>query len=59
MVTGTVRDPETGALKGLYVCDSGLTDRESSAMFLSVEVLQDAYLDAGGTSALVTDNPIR
>lgn len=59
VVTGTVWDPETGALKGLYVCDSGLTDRESSAMFLSVEVLQDAYLDAGGTSALVTDNPIR
>lgn len=59
VVTGTVRDPETGELKGLYVCDSGLTDRDSDAMFLSVNVLQDAYLDAPGTSVLVTNDPIR
>ena len=59
VVTGTVRDPETGDLKGLYVCDSGLTDRDSDSMFLSVDVLQDAYLDAPGTSVLVTNDPIR
>lgn len=59
VVTGTARDPETGELKGLYVCDSGLTDRDSDSMFLSVDVLQDAYLDAPGTSVLVTNDPIR
>ncbi len=59
VVTGTVRDPETGELKGLYVCDSGLTDRDSDSMFLSVDVLQDAYSDAPGTSVLVTNDPIR
>lgn len=58
VVTGTARDPETGELKGLYVCDSGLTG-ESSAVFLSVEKLKDAYLDAKGASVLVTDKPIR
>lgn len=58
VVTGTARDPETGELRGLYVCDSGMTG-ESSAMFLSVEKLKDAYLDAKGASVLVTDEPIR
>jgi probable rRNA maturation factor len=51
-------DPETGELRGLYVCDSGMTG-ESSAVFLSVEKLKDAYLNANGASVLVTDNPIR
>jgi len=59
VVTGTVRDPETGALTGLIVCDSGLTDRDSGSMYLSLDTLQDAYLDAPGTTALVTDEPIR
>lgn len=59
LVTGTAWDPETGQLKGLFVCDSGLTDRDSKAMFLSVDVLKDAYLEAPGCTALVSTNPIR
>lgn len=59
LVTGTARDENTGELKGLFVCDSGLTDRDSRATFLPVEVLQDAYVNAAGTSALVSANPIR
>ncbi len=59
VVTGTVRDPETGDLKGLIVCDSGLTDQESNALYMPVEVLQDAYVEAHGTTVLVTDTPIR
>lgn len=58
-VTGTARNPETGELKGLYVCDSGLTDRNSKALFLSVEVLEKCYVNTPGTSALITDKPIR
>lgn len=59
LVTGTAWDKDTGELKGLFVCDSGLTDRNSKAMFLSVDVLKDAYLDAPGCTALVSTNPIR
>lgn len=59
IVTGSVRDPETGDLKGLIVCDSGLTDRDSASMFLSVEELEDAYVNANGSTCLVTDEPIR
>lgn len=59
LVTGGVWDKDTGQLKGLMVCDSGLVGQESGAVYLSKEVLQDAYLEAGGTTALVTDKPIR
>lgn len=57
-VTGTARDPETGELKGLFVCDSGMPG-DSSSVFLSVDKLKDAYLGANGATVLVTDNPIR
>lgn len=59
IVTGAAWDPDTGALKGLFVCDSGLTSEDSSARFLSADVLQDAYLDAPGCTALVTTEPVR
>jgi len=59
VVTGTVRDVKTGELKGLIVCDSGRTDIESNAMFISKEILKDAYEDAPGTSIMVTGEPIR
>lgn len=59
LVTGTARDPESGELLGLYVCDSGKTYCESSAVFLSVDILQDAYTNAAGAGILVTDQPIR
>lgn len=59
LVTGTAYDPDTGELKGLYVCDSGLTQQDSKAYFLSVERLQDCYVDAPGACMLVTNQPIR
>ena len=59
VVTGTAYDPDTGELIGLMVCDSGLTDRDSGARFLSVDVLKDAYVDAPRTTVLVTTEPIR
>ena len=59
ILTGTVRDLQTSELKGFYACDSGLTDRDSAAMFISVEDMEEAYVNVGGTSALVTSDPIR
>jgi len=58
IVTGTVRNSETGELKGLFICDSGKPG-ESSSVYLSVETLKDAYLNANGSAVLVTNNPIR
>lgn len=59
LVTGTAYDPYTGEFKGLYVCDSGLTQQDSKAYFLSAERLQDCYVDVYGACMLVTDQPIR
>lgn len=59
IVTGTAWDPDTGKLKGLFVCDSGSAEKPSAAKFLSVDVLQDAYRDAPGCTALVTTERIR
>lgn len=59
LVSGTAYDPYTGAFRGLYVCDSGLTQQDSKAYFLSVDRLQECYVNVPGASMLVTDQPIR
>lgn len=59
IATDTARDPKTGELKGLFVCDSGLTDRDSKAMFLSVDTLRSAYENAPNSGLVVTTHPIR
>ncbi len=57
VVTGTVRDPQTGELLGLYICDSG-QGGDSDALFVSTETLQDAYLHAAGAQIIVTDDSV-
>lgn len=59
IVTGTARDKVTGELKGVFVCDSGLVNQDSKAYFLPIDVLNQAYVDVPGSSALVTSKPIR
>ena len=59
VLTGTCRDPETGELKGFFLCDSGAPNGSGEAMYLSVEQMEQAYLNAYGATALVTDQPIR
>lgn len=59
VVTGGAWDRDTGEFKGLFVCDSYLVGIKSDAIFLSAETLQDAYVDAFGGFALVTDRPVR
>ncbi|MBR2257709.1 MAG: hypothetical protein IJ899_10365 [Blautia sp.] len=57
IVTGSARNPETHELVGLFVCDSGYPGK-SNAVFLPLGVLEDAYTNAPGSSALVTDRPV-
>ncbi|HHV13115.1 MAG TPA: hypothetical protein GXX75_22850 [Clostridiales bacterium] len=57
-VTGTVRD-EAGRLQGFIVCDSGLIGEDSSARFMSLETMEDAYEDVPGASAVVTNEALR
>ena len=59
IVTGTARDPETGELIGLYVCDSGLTETESGSVLMTVDQLEECYTNVTGASALVTNEEIR
>ncbi len=57
-VTGTVRD-ENGELQGFIVCDSGLIGEDSSARFMSLETMEDAYEDVPGASVVVTTEALR
>jgi len=57
IVTGSARNPETHELVGLFVCDSGYPGK-SNAVFLPAEVLDQAYTQAYGSSALVTNRPV-
>ena len=58
--TGTVRDPLSGELKGIIVCDSGRGGMgDSGSDFISVERLRDAYSSARGADVIYTDKPIR
>lgn len=57
-VTGTVRD-ENGGLQGFIVCDSGLINEDSSARFMSIETMKDAYENVPGASAVVTNEALR
>lgn len=59
LVTGTVRDPETGELRGFTVCDSGSSKSPSFANFVSVETMEDAYTNAFGADVIVTEKAIR
>lgn len=54
-MTGTVRDPETGELLGITVCDSG---DPNPCLFVSVEKMKLCYEQAGG-SAIFTTEPVR
>lgn len=56
-VTGTARDPQTGELLGLYICDSG-QGGGTDALFVSVDTLQDAYVNAAGAQIIVTNDSV-
>lgn len=55
IVTGTARDPETGKLVGMFLCDSGIGQ---GAVYMPIDRLAGAYY-VPGASALITNEPIR
>lgn len=56
VVTGTVREPITGLLEGLIVCDSGLGQ---STRYMSWQQVFDSFAKVPNASMLVTNDPIR
>jgi hypothetical protein len=54
VVTGVAVDPESGAVQGYYVNDSGRGLPEDSGRFVSADLMQQAWADTGG-QAVVTD----
>ena len=58
-MTGTVRDAESGELKGFYVCDSSSARPDGGAIFVSLDALKKGYTDVNGAHAVITNNAIR
>lgn len=54
LVTGACRDLKTGSVVGLFVCDSGRHLESDACRFVSVEILEEAYVNAPLASAVVT-----
>lgn len=54
LVTGVCRDLNTGSVVGLFVCDSGRHLESDACRFVSVEILEEAYVNAPFASAVVT-----
>lgn len=55
-ITGTVRDTQTGELLALTVCDSGTGE---SCHVVSIEQLEDCYLNVSGADVVFSTEPIR
>lgn len=58
-VTGTVRDAETGELKGFYLCDSSAGRTDGGAIYTTLEEIQRSYTDVYGGHVVMTNRPIR
>ena len=54
LVTGACRDLNTGSVVGLFVCDSGRHLESDACRFVSVEILEEAYVNVPFASAVVT-----
>jgi Peptidase_C39 like family len=54
VVTGYGRNKETGMIEGFYINDSGRGYATDSGRFISTDILDDAFLEAGGLS-VITD----
>ena len=58
-LTGTVRDVDTGELKGFYLCDSTGQNPNAGRTFVSLDKMNECYTNITGGYAVITDNPIR
>ena len=58
-LTGTVRDAESGEIKGFYMCDSSAARSDAGSLFVSLDLLKKGYTDVKGAHAIITNDPIR
>ncbi|WP_148411553.1 hypothetical protein [Murimonas intestini] len=58
-VTGVARDAQTGEIQGFYICDSGRGMETDSCRLVTTDILDDAYMNAQGSSIVYTTSPIR
>ena len=58
-VTGTVRDAETGELKGFYLCDSSAARPDGGAIYTTLAEIRESYSDVYGGHVVMTNAPIR
>lgn len=58
-MTATVRDADTGALRGFYLCDSSAQRPDGAMIFVPLEKMQACYGDIKGGFVVATDAPIR
>lgn len=57
-VTGIARDTETGAIRGVYIADSGRGEPGDACRFLTTEEFHQVYTNAYGSAANITREPI-
>ena len=58
-MTGTVRDPDTGALKGFYLCDSSHGVSYAGMVFASLDMMKACYETMAESFIIVTNARIR
>lgn len=58
-VTGTVRDAETGELKGFYICDSSSARTDGGAIYTSLDEIEESYSKVYGGHVVMTNASIR
>lgn len=58
-VTGVARDAQTGEVEGFYICDSGRGMEADSCRLVTTDILDNAYLNAQGSSIVYTTSPVR
>ncbi|MFH0701983.1 MAG: calcium-binding protein, partial [bacterium] len=57
-LTGCAYDINTSALEGFYICDSGRCMETDGARFISLDLMNDAFVNFGST-AVITDNSVK
>ena len=58
-MTGTARDPQTGRLKGFYLCDSSYGVSYGGMIYAPVEMMKVCYEDMEEGFIVVTNARIR
>lgn len=57
-ITGVARDAASGAVAGVYICDSGRGEPSDACRFVSAELFNDCYSNISNSGVVVTDAPL-